>query len=122
MYARVERFNLPQGFADLAGELADRIEPILRRHPGFASLTLFSDETSGEYFYLTLWASLAQIEAFERSADEWRVREIMSTHLTAVPLIEVYQVHNLPPAPEVAAGDPADSGMEPVIDQIVPRP
>ena len=100
MYARIERFNLPQGFADLASELADRIELILRRHQGFTSLTLFSDETSGEYFFLTLWASLEQIEGFERSADEWRVREIMSTHLTAVPQIEVYQVHNVPTASE----------------------
>ena len=96
MFARLQRFNLAQGFAELAEELADRIAPIMRRQPGFRSLTMLSDETSGEYIFLTHWETLEQINAFERSADEWRVRDIMSAHLTAVPLIEVYQVHNVP--------------------------
>jgi heme-degrading monooxygenase HmoA len=95
MFARLERFNIPQGFAELAEELTDRIVPILRRQPGFRSLTLLSDETSGEYIFLTHWDTLEHISTFERSPDEWRVRDIMSEHLTAVPQIEVYQLHNL---------------------------
>ena len=95
MFARLQRVNLAQGFAELAEELADRITPIMRRQPGFRSLTLLSDETSGEYLYLSHWDSLEQINAFERSADEWRVRDILSPHVTSVPSIEVYQVHNV---------------------------
>lgn len=95
MFARLERFNLPQGFVELAEQLTDTIAPIMRRQPGFRSLTLLSDETSGEYIFLTHWDTLEHINTFEHSADEWRVRDIMSEHLTAVPLIEVYQVHNV---------------------------
>jgi heme-degrading monooxygenase HmoA len=80
----------------LAEGLTDRIAPIMARQPGFRSLTLLSDETSGEYIFLTYWDDLAQVNAFERSADEWRIRDIVSEHLTAVPQIEVYQVHNVP--------------------------
>ena len=107
MYARIERFNMSQGLADLAADLADKIEPIMRRQPGFQSLTLFSDETSGEYLALTIWTTLEQIHTYERSEDEWRVRDILSPYLTAIPQIEVYQVHNLPPAP-VATALPAE--------------
>ena len=96
MYARIERFNLAQGFAELAEELADRIAPIMRRQPGMQTMTLLSDESSGEYFFLTYWETLEQIGSYEKSADEWRVRDILSRHITAVPVIEVYQVHTIP--------------------------
>lgn len=107
MYARVERFNLPQNMADVAKDLVARIEPILRRQPGFASLNALLDETSGEYLLLTLWQALEDIHRFERTADEWRVRDIMSPYLTAVPEIDVYQLHNMPAAPS-ATGTPAE--------------
>ncbi len=100
-FARLERFNVPQGIAELVEELADRVAPILRRQPGLRSFTLFSDETSGEYVFLSYWEMLDDLHTYERSADEWRVRDIMAEHLTAVPQIEVYQVHNV--APEAAA-------------------
>jgi heme-degrading monooxygenase HmoA len=95
MFARIERFNLPQGLVELAEQLIDKIAPIMRRQAGFRSLTLLSDETSGEYILLTHWDTLEHINTFERSADEWRVRDIMSEHITAVPQIEVFQVHNV---------------------------
>ena len=103
-FARLVRFNLSQGFAELAEGLADRIAAIMRRQAGFRSLTLFSDETSGEYLMLSHWDSLEHINAFERSPDEWRVRDIMSEHVTSVPQIEVYQLHNLPRAAEGTEG------------------
>lgn len=104
-FALLQRFNLAQGYVELAEGLADRIAPIMRRQPGFLSLTLLSDETSGEYIFLTHWEDLDQLNAFERSADEWRIRDIMSEHLTAVPQIEVYQLHNL-------AGEVAEAATE----------
>ena len=102
MYARIQRFNLSQGMQEIAEELAGRTDEILRGHRGFHSLTLFADESSGEYIFLTLWASLEDIAAFERSPDEWRARDLMSPHITTVPQIEVYQLHNVP--------TPADGG------------
>ena len=104
MFARIQRFSLAQGMEEVAEDLAERVDAILRNHHGFDSLTLFSDETSGEYLFLTLWASLDDIAAFERSRDEWLARHLMSEHITTVPQIEVYQVHNLPSLPH--AGDP----------------
>lgn len=103
MYARSERFNLAQGFAELAEELADRIAPIMRRQPGLRSITLLEDESSGEYIVLTHWETLEQIQTYEHSADEWRVRDTMSRHITAVPVIEVWQVHALAAATEPVA-------------------
>lgn len=107
MFARVQRFNLPQNLAEVAQDLAERIEPIMRRQPGFISLTALLDETSGEYLFLTLWETLEEIHRFERAADEWRVRDIMSPYLTSVPAIDVYQVHNLPAVT-------ADTTLEPL--------
>lgn len=101
-FARLLRFSLPQGYIGLAEELTNRIAPIMRRQPGFRSLTLLSDETSGEYVLLTHWETLDQVSAFDRSADGWRVRDIMSEHLTTVPQIEDYQVHNVPQRKGVA--------------------
>jgi heme-degrading monooxygenase HmoA len=106
MYARIERFNLSQGFAELAEELADRIAPIMRRQSGMRSMVLLADETSGEYIILTHWDTIEHVNAYERSPDEWRVRDIMSAHITTVPVIEVYQVHNLPATTTAAAGAP----------------
>lgn len=94
-FALLKRFNLSQGYVELAEGLTDRITPIMHRQPGFLSLTLLSDETSGEYIFLTYWEDLEQLKAFDRSADDWRIRDIMSAHLTAVPIIEIYQLHNL---------------------------
>lgn len=104
MFVRLVRFNLSQGFVELAEKLTDQVAPILRRQPGFRSLTLLSDDTSGEYIFLTHWDTLEHINTFERSPDEWRVRDIMSEHLTAVPQIEVYQLHNLAHREAVNAG------------------
>jgi heme-degrading monooxygenase HmoA len=98
MYARIQRFNLSQGMQEIAEQLAGRTDEIVGGHRGFHSLTLFADESSGEYIFLTLWASLEDIAAFERSPDEWRARDLMSPHLTTVPQIEVYQIHNVPAA------------------------
>lgn len=102
MYARSQRFNLAQGLIELAWDLADRIDALLRRQPGFVSSTLLCDESSGEYILLTYWDTLDAIGAFERSRDEWRMRDILSPHLTAVPQIEIFQVHALPARPDAA--------------------
>jgi heme-degrading monooxygenase HmoA len=110
MYARIERINLSQGFAELAEQLVDQIAPIMRRQPGMQAITLLSDETSGEYIVLTHWDTLEQVNTYERSPDEWRVRDIMSQHLTAVPVIEVYQVHTLSAAPTAEPTASAASG------------
>ena len=115
MFARIQRFNLSQGLMEIAEDLADRTEAILRGHGGFESLTLLGDESSGEYLFLTIWRTLQDIAAFEHSRDEWRARDLMSPHLTAVPQIEVFQIHNLPATPpeaDVAAATPAPA--EPV--------
>ena len=105
-FARLERFNVSQGFAELVEGLADRIAPIMRRQPGLRSFTLFSDESSGEYIFLTYWTALDHLNTYERSADEWRVRDILAEHLTAVPQIEVYQTHNVAlAAPEETAAE-----------------
>ena len=108
MFARIERFNLSQGLAEIAEGLADQVEAILRAQSGFRSLTLLGDESSGEYLFLSFWERLEDIDAFDRSRDEWRVRDIMSPYLTAVPQIEVYQLHNLPPADTIAPAGEAE--------------
>jgi hypothetical protein len=59
---------------------------------------------------LTYWDTLEQVNTYERSPDEWRVRDIMSQHLTAVPVIEVYQVHTLSAAPAAEPAASAASG------------
>src|SRR3712207_7540450 len=84
MYSRIQRFNLSQGMQEIAEELAGRTDEILRGHHGFHSLTLFADESSGDYLFLTLWANLEDIAAFERSPDEWQRRHLLLAHHTLV--------------------------------------
>lgn len=103
MYARIQRFNLPQGRIDVAESLADQVAALLRTQRGFVSLTLLSDDSSGEYVFVTQWDALDDIGVFEHSREEWRLRELLSPHITAVPQIEVYQIHNLPVAPQAVA-------------------
>jgi heme-degrading monooxygenase HmoA len=123
MYARIERINLSQGFAELAEELADRIAPIMRRQPGLQAMSLLSDESSGEYIILTHWDTLEQVNTYERSPDEWRVRDIISQHITAVPLIEVYQIHDLPTTPMPAPlSEPTTAPLAAPMAEIVPAP
>lgn len=107
MFARCQRFNLAQGLIETAWTLADGVEAIVRAQPGFDSLTLLCDETSGEYLLLTYWTTLEDLQAFERSPDEWLLRDLMSRHLTAVPQIEVYQVHGATSSAVATAGSAA---------------
>ena len=75
----------------------------------------FDVPRNDEYLFLTIWRTLEDIAAFEHSRDEWRARDLMSPHLTAVPQIEVFQIHNLPVTPpeaDAAAATPAPA--EPV--------
>jgi quinol monooxygenase YgiN len=57
MYARLVRFSFGPGKVGAAQSLADNIAPLIASQPGCQSVTIFGDETDGEYGIFVLWDS-----------------------------------------------------------------
>jgi len=57
MYARLVRFSFGPGKHAAAQAIADNIAPLISSQPGCQSVTVFGDETDGEYGIFVLWDS-----------------------------------------------------------------
>ncbi len=57
MYARLVRFSFGPGKHAEAQSIADDIAPLIALRPGFQSVTVFGDDTDGEYGIFVLWNS-----------------------------------------------------------------
>ncbi len=55
MYARLVRFSFGPGKHAAAQAIADNIAPLISSQPGCQSVTVFGDETDGEYGIFVLW-------------------------------------------------------------------
>jgi quinol monooxygenase YgiN len=59
MCARLVRFALVPGRHDRARALADELAPMIAAQPGCISVTVFGDESDGEYGFFVLWDTRA---------------------------------------------------------------
>jgi len=55
MYARLVRFSFGPGKHAEAQALAENLAPLISTQPGCESVTVFGDETDGEYGIFVLW-------------------------------------------------------------------
>jgi heme-degrading monooxygenase HmoA len=63
MYARLVRFSFGSGKQAAAQAIADNIAPLISSQPGCQSVTVFGDETDGEYGIFVLWDSQENADA-----------------------------------------------------------
>ena len=57
MYARLVRFSLAPGKHAAAQAIADNLAPTIASQPGNQGVTVFGDESDGEYGLFVLWDS-----------------------------------------------------------------
>jgi len=55
MFARLVRFSFGPGKHVEAQSIADNIAPLIASQPGCQGVTVFGDETDGEYGIFVLW-------------------------------------------------------------------
>ena len=63
MYARLVRFSLGAGKRHVAQALADDIAPLIKAQPGCSAVTIFGNDSDGEYGLFVLWDSEANANA-----------------------------------------------------------
>jgi hypothetical protein len=76
MYARLVRFCLGTGRRDVAQAIADDLAPMITSQPGCRGVTVFGDDSDGEYGIFVLWDSQAHAAAAASI-----IRPILDKHL-----------------------------------------
>jgi heme-degrading monooxygenase HmoA len=62
MYARLVRFSFGPGKGAEAQAVADEISPLIAAQPGCESVTVFGDNSDGEYGIFVLWDTEANAD------------------------------------------------------------
>jgi heme-degrading monooxygenase HmoA len=65
MFARVARYAVPEDRSETAVERVDQAIDTIQSFDGFIRAYVLVDEERGDLFTVTLWASLAALEASE---------------------------------------------------------
>ena len=76
MYARLVRFSMGEGKHAVAQAVADELAPLISAQPGCESVTVFGDESEGEYGIFVLWDSQDNANAAARA-----IRPKLDAHL-----------------------------------------
>ena len=63
MYARLVRFELGSGKRSVVQGLADELVPLISSQPGCNSVTVFGDDSAGQFGLFVLWDSQANADA-----------------------------------------------------------
>ena len=66
MYARLVRFSMVPGKRAVAQAIADEIAPLISEEPGCKGVTVFGDDSDGQYGIFVLWDSQANANAAAR--------------------------------------------------------
>jgi hypothetical protein len=97
MYARLVRFSLGSGRRGVAQAIADDLAPTIASQPGCGGVTVFGDDSDGEYGIFVLWDSQAHA-----GAAAGIIRPILDKHLSgnvqARPEARLYEVISGSPA------------------------
>ena len=91
MYARLVRFSLGPGRRDVAQAIVDDLAPMITSQPGCGGVTVFGDDSDGEYGIFVLWDSPAHAAAAASI-----IRPVLDQHLSgnvqAPPDARLYEV------------------------------
>jgi hypothetical protein len=77
MYARLVRFSLGTGRRAVAQAIADDLTPRITSQPGCGGVTVFGDDSDGEYGIFVLWDSQASAAAAASV-----IRPVLDRHLS----------------------------------------
>ena len=77
MYARLVRFCVGTGQRGVAQAIADDLAPEISSQPGCGGVTVFGDDSDGEYGIFVLWDSTAHAAAAASI-----IRPILDKHLS----------------------------------------
>ena len=91
MYARLVRFSLGTGKRGVAQAIAGDLAPKIAAQPGCGGVTVFGDDSDGEYGIFVLWESQAHAAAAAAI-----IRPMLDKHLSgnaqAPPEARLYEV------------------------------
>jgi hypothetical protein len=91
MFARLVRFSFAAGRRADAKALSDEIAPLIASQPGCESVTVFGDDSDGEYGIFVLWDSQANADAASKVVGP-RLEAHFSGKVTGAPEIRLYEV------------------------------
>jgi hypothetical protein len=89
--ARLFTFTMSPGNRNVAQAIADDIAPMITSLPGCRSVTVFGDESEGEFGLFVLWASEAEANAAAPIIRP-KLDQHLAGHLKAGPVARLYDV------------------------------
>ena len=91
MYARLLRFSLGPGKRAVAQSVADDMPPIIAAMPGCRSVTVFGDDTDGQYGLFVLWDSRDSANA-AAPVIRPQIDERIAGHVLGAPEARLFEV------------------------------
>lgn len=91
MYARLVRFSFGPGKRAEAQAVADEIAPLIASQAGCESVTVFGDDSDGEYGIFVLWDSAANADAAARVVRP-KLDEHLSGNVQRAPETRLFEV------------------------------
>ena len=91
MHARLVRFSLGPGKRAVAQALSDDIAPLIATQPGCNSVTVFGDDSDGQYGIFVLWDTEANANAAAQLVRP-KLDQHLSGHVQAPPEARLFEV------------------------------
>ena len=91
MKARLFTFTMGPGKRNVAQAIADDIAPMINSLPGCRSVSVFGDESDGEFGLFVLWASEGDANAAAPIIRP-KLDEHLAGHVKAGPVARLYDV------------------------------
>jgi len=91
MFARLVRFTIATGQGAAAQNLADDLAPLIAAQPGCEHVTIFGDDSDGQYGIFVLWDSQEHAEAAARLVRP-KLDEHLAGHIQAPPETRLFDV------------------------------
>ena len=91
MYARLVRFSFGPGKRAEAQTIADEVGALIDSQPGCESVTVFGDDSDGEYGIFVLWDSAANADAAARVVRP-KLDEHFSGNVQSPPEARLFEV------------------------------
>lgn len=93
MFARLVTFTLEPDNGTETVRLADEQAPIIRRLPGFVSLTFFHDDVGSRYGSFSVWQTRKDAEAVSGIAA-LQVKETFKKSMKGRPTVVIYETYD----------------------------
>ena len=91
MYARLVRFSFGPGKRAEAQVIADNLAPLIASQPGCEGVTVFGDDSDGQYGILVLWDSQANADAASKVVSP-QLTNHLAGHIQGDPEIRLFEV------------------------------